>query len=120
MESYLYEPDPSLLKAGAFKLPAVRFGLKKLHVNSYLYTADVRIPDFPGRVFRVDSTFSLGKKELKKELSGVMTANITVRNFPVKVEELRKKLKLKEGGDVYIFATTLSNNKRVLIKCHKA
>lgn len=119
VESYLYEPGVALLKAGAYRLLSSRYGVKKLHPNSHLYTSD-KAMDFPGRRFRVEAVSGFGKKELKTLLQGVEKANLTVRNFPASVAELRKKLKLKEGGDVYLFATTLKNGERVLIKCLKA
>lgn len=118
VESYLYEPGAALLKAGAYRILSERYGVKKLHANSHLYTSDVEV-DFPGRCFRVLAVSGFGKKELKSFLQGVEKANLTVRNFPSTVVELRKKLKLKEGGDVYLFATTLANGDKVLIKCEK-
>ena len=119
VENYLYEPGASLLKAGPYRLLGARFGVKKLHANSHLYTSDALV-DFPGRRFRVLEVSGFGKKELKQLLQGVDKANLTVRNFPASVAELRKKWKLKEGGDVYLFATTLEGDRHVLIKCVKA
>lgn len=118
VENYLYEPGAALLKAGAYRILSERYSVKKLHANSHLYTSDVEV-DFPGRCFRVLAVSGFGKKELKSFLQGVEKANLTVRNFPSTVAELRKKLKLKEGGDVYLFATTLANGDKVLIKCEK-
>lgn len=112
---YLYEPNASLLKAGAFRSLAGRYGLQKLHPNSHLYTSDLPVKDFPGRTFEVLSVFSLNKKEIKENLAGRPKANVTVRNFPASVAELRKRLKLAEGGDHYLFATTLGNEKKALI-----
>lgn len=117
--NYLYEPGAALLKAGPYRLLGVRFGLQKLHVNSHLYTSEALV-DFPGRRFRVLEVSGFGKKELKQMLQGVDKANLTVRNFPASVAELRKKWKLKEGGDVYLFATTLEGDRHVVIKCVKA
>lgn len=117
--NYLYEPGAALLKAGPYRLLGARFGLQKLHVNSHLYTSEVLV-DFPGRRFRVLEVSGFGKKELKQMLQGVDKANLTVRNFPASVAELRKKWKLKEGGDVYLFATTLEGDRHVVIKCVKA
>ena len=119
VENYLYEPGASLLKAGPYRLLGTRFGVKKLHANSHLYTSDTLV-DFPGRRFRVLEVSGFGKKELKQLLQGVDKANLTVRNFPASVAELRKKWKLKEGGDVYLFATTLDGDRHVVIKCVKA
>jgi hypothetical protein len=117
---YLYEPNTSLLKAGIYKYTAERYQLKKLHPDSHLYTSDDLRNDFQGRRFVVDNICSLGKKDIKQYLPGIGQANITTRNFPLSVQEIRKKTKLKDGGDVYIFATTLSDNSKVLIICHKA
>lgn len=117
---YLYEPNAALMKAGCFKLLAQRFGILKLHKNSHLYTSDILIPDFAGRIFEVES-FALYNKNLKQRLlSGIEKANLTVRNFPIPVDTIRKALKIKEGGDVYLFATTLCNEEKVLIKTKKS
>lgn len=113
---YLYEPGAAILKAGAFKILAKRFGVNKLHQNSQLYTSD-ELVDFPGRRFKVTEVSTFAKKNLKAFLKDLEKANLTIRNFPSTVDGLRKKLKLKEGGDVYIFATTLANGDKVLIKC---
>lgn len=113
--NYLYEPGAALLKAGPYRLLTSRFGVKKLHPNSHLYTSE-KLVDFPGRCFQVIGFSGFGKKELRAFMKDVEKANLTVRNFPNTVAELRKKLKLKEGGDLYIFATTLANGEKVLIK----
>jgi len=117
--AYLYEPNASLLKAGAFSILTQVFNVRKLHPNSHLYTSDKLISDFPGRAFQIDSVFPLHPKDLKSQLAGVQKANITVRNFPNTVAGIRKKTKLREGGDVYLFATTLMDEKKVLISCKK-
>lgn len=117
---YLYEPNASLLKAGAFRSIASRYGMQKLHPNSHLYTSDLLIAEFPGRTFEVVSTFSLNKKEIKQALADISKANLTVRNFPASVAELRKRLKLAEGGNDYLFATTLNDGKKVLVRGRKA
>lgn len=119
VEDYLYEPGAALLKAGPYRLLSERYGVRKLQVNSHLYTSRQEI-DFPGRRFRVLEVSDFGKKNLKHFLQGVEKANLTVRNFPTSVAELRKKLKLKEGGDLYLFATTLHAGQKVLIKGVKA
>lgn len=116
--NYLYEPGAALLKAGPYRLLATRYGVDKLHPNSHLYTSSGLV-DFPGRRFRVTAVSGFGKKELKVLLGGVEKANLTVRNFPSSVAELRKKLKLKEGGDTYLFATTLASGEKVLIRGEK-
>lgn len=112
---YVYEPNAAVLKAGAFRLVAHRFGLTKLALNSHLYTSDTLRPDFPGRVFALQDIIKPDGKTLKKAIPA-QKANLTVRNFPQSVAELRKKLNLREGGSIYIFATTLLNgDKRLLI-----
>lgn len=116
--NYLYEPGTALLKAGPYRLLATRYGVEKLHPNSHLYTSSGLV-DFPGRRFRVTAVSGFGKKDLKVLLEGVEKANLTVRNFPSSVAELRKKLKLKEGGDTYLFATTLASGEKVLIRGEK-
>lgn len=114
---YLYEPNAAILKAGAFKSIGAEFGLKKLEANSHLYTSQMLTGDFPGRVFKVLNELSFNKKKLKKQLQS-MQANITVRNFPMSVKEIRNKTGLKEGGHQYIFATTDQEGKKVLL-CEK-
>lgn len=117
---YLYEPNSAMIKGGAYKSIAHYFKLKKLHPNSHLYTSDSLITSFQGRKFIVESAYTLNKKELKGLVGQLERANITTRNFPLTVEEIRKRTKLKDGGDAYIFATTLSDEKKVLISCKKA
>lgn len=117
---YLYEPSAALLKAGAFKLTAARYGLRKLHPNTHLYTADHLVDGFPGRCFEVKGVTGFGKRALRDLCRSVEErANLTVRNFPGTVAELRKRLKLREGGDAYWFATTLADGRHVLIDCRK-
>jgi hypothetical protein len=117
LKSYLYEPNASVLKAGAFRSLSLLYKVKKLHPNSHLYTSDSLLPDFPGRKFRISSSCGFSKKEMKEMLAAEKKANLTVRNFPATVAELRKRLKLAEGGDSYLFATTLADEKKVLIRC---
>ena len=117
--TYLYEPNASILKAGAFRSIAAAYSVKKLHPNSHLYTSDTQIEGFPGRTFRIINRCSLNKKEIKENLSDLKKANITVRNFPLSVDELRKRTKIADGGTIYLFATTLENGDKVLIKTHK-
>ena len=95
------------------------YGVKKLHPNSHLNTSKNEIKDFPGRKFKVIDISSFNKKNIKTFLKDVNKANLTIRNFPSTVAEMRKRLKLSEGGDIYIFATTLGNNDKILIKCQK-
>ena len=118
LEQYLYEPNSSLMKAGCYRLPAEHFGMSKLHPNTHLYTSDALVSDFPGRVFRVNRCNGFSKKELKA--LGYKQANLAVRNFPEHVDTLRKRLKIGDGGAAYLFATTLSDESKVLICCEKA
>lgn len=116
---YLYEPNASLMKAGCFGAISSRYGVKMLEKNSHLFISDKPVHDFPGRSFRIKAVSSFNKKDLKRQLSGITKANIATRNFPLSVAELRKRLKLKDGGDTYIFATTLSDESHVLFICEK-
>lgn len=117
VEQYLYEPNAAILKAGAFKTLATHFGLNKLHPHTHLYTSDTLIKDFPGRIFRVQEVFSY--KDAKTALKALRKANVAVRNFPQTADELKKSLKLGDGGEVYIFGTTLDNGQKVIISCFK-
>ena len=120
VENYLYEPNSAILKAGAFKLMSARFGLKKLHPDSHLYTSAQKVNSFPGRTFLVDTTFSAGKNEIKQLQATTTQANIAIRNYPGSVDELRKRLRIKEGGEIYLFATTLFTGEKAIIKCRKS
>ena len=117
---YLYEPNASLMKAGCFSVLSKRYGAKMLSKNSHLFVSRDLIAAFPGRSFRIIAISSFNKKELKRHLSGITKANIATRNFPLSVAELRKRLKLKDGGETYIFATTLSDESHVLVITEKA
>lgn len=119
VETYLYEPNASIMKAGAYRMLTQSFPVRKLHINSHLYTSSSPVADFPGRKFKVEAVSGFGKKELKDFLQGMEKANLTVRNFPASVAELRKRLKLKEGGTDYVFATTLEEEQKVLVRCSK-
>lgn len=117
---YLYEPNASLMKAGCFSVLSERYGARMLSKNSHLFVSREPIAVFPGRSFRIIAVSSFNKKELKRHLSGITKANIATRNFPLSVAELRKRLKLKDGGETYIFATTLSDENHVLVITEKA
>jgi len=114
---YLYEPNAAILKAGAFKTIGKQFHLKKLHEHTHLYTSHKKV-NFPGRIFKILSTHPYNKKSLAA--LQFEKANITIRNFPVSVAEIRKKHKIKEGGNLYLFFITDLNNKRQILKCIKA
>ncbi|MBT1178736.1 class I SAM-dependent methyltransferase [Bifidobacterium vespertilionis] len=117
----LYEPNASLMKAGCFALLSRRFHVRQIAPNSHLYvgsgTAD---PTFPGRAFAVQATSTMNKRELKAALAGIDQANVAVRNFPLTVAQLRRKLKLRDGGDVYLFATTTADGTHTLFVTRKA
>ena len=119
VNAYIYEPNASIMKAGAYRSLTQAYPVKKLHPSSHLYVSPHFIEDFPGRKFQVEAVSGFGKKELKTFLQGMEKANLTIRNFPSSVAELRKRLKLKEGGDDYLFATTLADESKVIIKCKK-
>ena len=116
---YLYEPNASLMKAGCFALLTVRYPLSALSLNSHLFVSEEAINDFPGRQFEITAVSSFNKKELRRSLSGIDKANLSVRNFPMSVADLRKRLKIKEGGDIYLFATTDAESNHLLFVCKK-
>ena len=115
----LYEPNASIMKTGCFDQMVSRYNVTSVGKNSHLFISNDEIDDFPGRKFYIISISSFNKKELKQKLQGVEQANITVRNFPLSTDQLRKRLKIKDGGDVYIFATTVWNDQHALIICKK-
>lgn len=117
--TYLYEPNAALLKSGSFNRLAQQNGLKKFHVNTHLYTSVVLKNNFPGRIFRILYVYDLSKSSLKELGKCHPTAHISVRNFPLTVEELRKRTKIKDGGEVYIFGLTLLNNRHKILICSK-
>ncbi|MDR1746375.1 MAG: SAM-dependent methyltransferase [Tannerella sp.] len=119
MQTYLYEPDASILKAGAYKQIAVRLGVNKLHVSSHLYTSDRLVTDFPGRIFRVDDWFPFNGRLCRTIARTIPQANIAVRNFPLSVSELRQRTGIADGGDIYLFATTMAEGRKVIVRCKK-
>lgn len=112
--TYLYEPNAAILKAGAFKTLAARTGLSKLHVNTHLYTSRELMKDFPGRVFNLETSLKSEPKEIAKHFPEGK-ANVFTRNYPLSVEELKKKLKLKDGGDRYLAAFTGEHGKFLFV-----
>lgn len=116
---YLYEPNASLMKAGCFGALCKRFAVRQVHPNSHLFVGTQYLSDFPGRHFQVVSVSTLSKSDLRQKVVPLQHANIAVRNFPMSVDALRKRLKLKEGGDNFIFATTIYDNRHVLLICRK-
>ena len=117
--TYLYEPNASIMKAGCFDEIGDFYQICKLSANSHLYVSDHEVKDFPGRGFQILSIPSMNKRELKEALRDIDRANITVRNFPMSAEALRKRLRLKDGGDLYIFATTVGDGSHQLFICRK-
>jgi hypothetical protein len=111
--TFLYEPNNALMKSGAFNWISEHFNVFKLHKNSHLYTSDHLISNFPGRIFKI-------KKLLPyKSVKDLIQANVSIRNFPDSPEDVRKKLRLQEGGDVFLYCTTLVNEKPTLLLCEK-
>ena len=118
--NYLYEPNPAVMKAGCYKLLTERFDVLKLHKNSNLYTSEQFNPNFPGRIFKVEDWTPYSKKIKQTLLSDVAQASIAVRNFPLSVAELRKILRIGDGDAIYLFATTLKGEKKIIIRTKKA
>jgi 16S rRNA G966 N2-methylase RsmD len=115
-KTYLYEPNSAILKSGAFKTIGNTFGLKKLQEHSHLYTAD-KLVDFPGRTFNIEKIIPYNKKSIQK--LGIQKANVTARNFPESVEGFRKKHKIKDGGNDYVFLTTNCLKEKTILICKK-
>ena len=116
---YLYEPNASIMKAGCFDLVEERFGVTQIGPSSHLFVSEQQIADFPGRGFAIEAVGSMNKKDTKRLLNGVKQANIAVRNFPLTAPQLRKKLKLADGGTVYLFGTTMQGGDHVLLRTSK-
>ena len=117
--TFLFEPNASVMKAGCFDEIARAYGICAISRNSHLFLSDREIDGFPGRTFAIDAVTTMNKRQLRQTLSGMKQANIAVRNFPLSVAELRKRLKLSDGGDTYIFATTTSDGDHILMLTHK-
>lgn len=117
--TFLYEPNASIMKAGCFNLISHRFGITHPDANSHLFLSDKLVEGFPGRGFVIERVSTMNKRELKEALAGIDKANVAVRNFPLSVADLRKRLKLKDGGDVYIFATTDAKKGHLVMVCRK-
>ena len=116
-QKYLYEPNSAIMKSGGFDEVSTIFKLNKLHKHSHLYTSEVLI-DFPGRSFEIEKVISYNKNDMKTELLN-QQANITTRNFPDTVENIRKKWKIKNGGNLYCFFTTDKNENKIVLICRK-
>lgn len=117
--TFLHEPNASIMKAGCFDELALAYGVSPVSRNSHLFLSDEPVEDFPGRSFVVERVTTMNKGELRKALVGIEKANIATRNFPLTVAELRKRLKIKDGGDVYIFATTTAEGEHLLLISRK-
>ena len=117
--TFLFEPNASVMKAGCFDEIARAYGISAISRNSHLFLSDHETDGFPGRTFAIDAVTTMNKRQLRQTLSGMKQANIAVRNFPLSVAELRKRLKLNDGGDTYIFATTTSEGDHILMLTHK-
>lgn len=115
---YLYEPNAAILKAGGFHHVSEQFNICKLHQHSHLYTSNTLIDDFPGRSFKIKDCFSYDKKQIKQKVTE-RKANITTRNFPKTVAQIRKETKLIDGGGCYLFFTKGYDNKNIVILCEK-
>lgn len=114
-EMFLYEPNASIMKVGCFGACAAQYDVKAIGMNSHLFVSDSLIEQFPGRVFRITAVSSMNKRELKTVLQDIKKANVAVRNFPLKAEELRKRLKLADGGDIYLFGTTTEEDRHLVL-----
>ena len=117
--AYLYEPNASIMKAGCFGILTSRFPVKALANDSHLFVSNDVVDDFPGRAFSISAVTSMNKKELAVALNGITRANVAVRNFPMSAQELRKRLRLQDGGDTYIFGTTDGSGNHLLYICQK-
>ena len=117
--TYLYEPHAALMKAGAYKLLAIRYGVKALHQHTHLYTSDTLITDFPGHCYKVISVFKFDKNTIKNLHKTIPYANIVVRNFPLSAEALKKQLKVRDGSENFLFGVTLHNEIRKVILCER-
>lgn len=113
-QDYLYEPTAMVLKAGAFKLVAKKFDLKKLALNTHLYTTDKIIPNFPGRIFKIESFLKSDSKSVHTVLKDGL-ANIIARNYPLSPSQLKKKLKIKDGGDQFVIAFSGKTKKYIVL-----
>ncbi len=119
VQRYLYEPDVTLLKAGAFRLLCAHFSVQKLDANSHLYTSDELVAGFPGRIFEIEENMNFSSTLVKGLKKTIPQANISTRNFPLTADELRRRSGLKDGGETYLFGTTLQGAGAVLLRCRK-
>jgi len=116
--SYLYEPNSALMKAGPYRLLSQSFGLKKLHQNTHLYTSNEKLSAFPGRAFKIEEAFKPSKKEIRKRFPDGKV-NVVVRNYPMGANEIKQKFRLKDGGEGFLFFTTLQDGSLKALKCSR-
>ncbi|MBO4489376.1 MAG: SAM-dependent methyltransferase [Bacteroidales bacterium] len=112
---YLYEPHAAIMKAGGYKTLTRRYPVRKLAPSTHLYTSDEAVPDFPGRIFKVVQTMPFHKHTIKTLAAEIPQANVAVRNFPLSAEELRNRLKIRDGGQMFVIGTTLGKEEKVII-----
>ncbi len=117
-KQYLYEPNAAIMKSGGFRYVAQHFDLQKIAPHSHLYTSEKLVENFQGRAFKIVAVCKLDRKEISKHLTE-KKANLTIRNFPLTVQQIRDKLKLSDGGSEYLFATTDAQNQKIVIVCRK-
>ena len=116
IEQYIYDPNVTLLKGGAFKTTSILYDIKKIHRNTHLYTSEKKIEQFAGRIFKVIKELHPSAKEIAKDIPNGK-AHVITRNYPMSSEELQKKLRLKEGGDLYIIGLTKRDDKKAIYLC---
>ncbi|MDR2841039.1 MAG: SAM-dependent methyltransferase, partial [Paludibacter sp.] len=119
IKKYLYEPNAAVMKSGAYRLVSQRFGLEKLATNTHLYFSDELIENFCGKIFAVKDSWGNAAKTWKEKLKKLEKANISTRNYPLNTNELRKKLKLQDGGNTFLFACTLAAGKKTILEVEK-
>ena len=117
--AFLLVPNASIMKAGCFPELARRYGVSPISANSHLFISPHSIDDFPGRQFEITAISSMNKRELRATFSGISQANVAVRNFPMSAEQLRHRLRLRDGGNLYVFATTQQDGQHILFLCKK-
>ena len=116
---FVYEPNASIMKAGCFNQVANHYGVTPVSSDSHLFVSDKCVDELPGRTFVIDAITMMNKGELKKSLEGITHANVAVRNFPMRADELQKRLRLKDGGNTFIFGTTTASGRHIIMLCHK-
>ena len=116
LAKYVYEPNASIMKAGCFNLLIQKYGVYQIASNSHIFISENCNSDFPGKIWKIEGVCSMNKKEIKQIISDLEYANIATYNFPISVNDLKKKLKLKDGGTTRILATTDSKNQHVIIR----